>query len=383
MAHDVFISYSSKDRPVADAACAALEARGIRCWIAPRDIAPGANWAASIPAAIAAAKVLLLIFSASANGSDQVQREVDIAATRRLTIIPLRVENVLPQASLEYYINQRHWLDAFTPPLEHHLARLVEAIGLIVSGEAPAAAEAAVVVPPRPPRGEFGRYGLAAVAAMAAVSLALGLWLVFRERPPPRFAPVPVLAHSDPSYDRDGPVPDRRLPPAEDKGSVVFAREHCATRALSGGVAARFCASSVLGTQSDAAGRTNTYGPQNLFDNDPATAWCEGVPGPGNGQAITVSFSRPQIVKEISFINGYAKSAETFAKNNSVRTLTVTWPDGTTSSLGLADRREPYSLPSGHAEPVRGLSLRIDTVNGGSKWPDTCLSEIVFSLRDP
>jgi TIR domain len=35
MAHDVFISHSHADKPAADAACAALEARGIRCWIAP------------------------------------------------------------------------------------------------------------------------------------------------------------------------------------------------------------------------------------------------------------------------------------------------------------------------------------------------------------
>lgn len=39
--HDVFISYASSDKPVADAVCAALEQRGIRCWIAPRDILPG------------------------------------------------------------------------------------------------------------------------------------------------------------------------------------------------------------------------------------------------------------------------------------------------------------------------------------------------------
>ena len=40
MAHDVFISHSSKDKPIADAICANLEGTGIRCWIAPRDIAP-------------------------------------------------------------------------------------------------------------------------------------------------------------------------------------------------------------------------------------------------------------------------------------------------------------------------------------------------------
>jgi len=41
MAHDAFISHSSKDKTIADATCAYLEASKIRCWVAPRDIRPG------------------------------------------------------------------------------------------------------------------------------------------------------------------------------------------------------------------------------------------------------------------------------------------------------------------------------------------------------
>lgn len=44
MAHDVFVSYSNKDKPVADAVIAGLENKGIRCWVAPRDITPGSSW---------------------------------------------------------------------------------------------------------------------------------------------------------------------------------------------------------------------------------------------------------------------------------------------------------------------------------------------------
>jgi hypothetical protein len=36
MAHDVFISHSSEDKPAADAVCAILEESEVRCWIAPR-----------------------------------------------------------------------------------------------------------------------------------------------------------------------------------------------------------------------------------------------------------------------------------------------------------------------------------------------------------
>ncbi|HAH65240.1 MAG TPA: toll/interleukin-1 receptor domain-containing protein, partial [Rhizobiales bacterium] len=74
---DVFISYSSKDKPIADAVCAGLEANGLRCWIAPRDILPGADWGGAIIDAITGSKVMVLIFSGNANSSPQIKREVE------------------------------------------------------------------------------------------------------------------------------------------------------------------------------------------------------------------------------------------------------------------------------------------------------------------
>ena len=63
MAHDVFLSYSSKDKFAADAACAVLERNGIRVWMAPRDVLPGPGWARSIIEAINSARVMVLVFS--------------------------------------------------------------------------------------------------------------------------------------------------------------------------------------------------------------------------------------------------------------------------------------------------------------------------------
>lgn len=79
MAHDVFISYSSKDKLLADAVCATLEASKIRCWITPRDILPRQDWAESIEGAITRCKLLVLIFSSYSNNSKQVAREVSLA----------------------------------------------------------------------------------------------------------------------------------------------------------------------------------------------------------------------------------------------------------------------------------------------------------------
>ena len=124
MAHSVFISYSSQDKPVADAVCAGLERIKIRCWIAPRDVQPGRSFAGEITRAIQHSKVLVLIFSAHSNQSEQVLREVQLAANSHLHIVQVRIQDVIPSDDLEYYLSAPHWLDALTPPLENHLDRL-------------------------------------------------------------------------------------------------------------------------------------------------------------------------------------------------------------------------------------------------------------------
>jgi hypothetical protein len=132
MAHDVFISYASSDKSVADAACAKLEAEGIRCWIAPRDILPGREWGASIIEAIESARIMMLVFSSNANTSQQIPREVERAVSKGLPIIPFRIEDVVPSRNLEYFLSTPHWLDAMTPPLERHLEYLAETVKLLL-----------------------------------------------------------------------------------------------------------------------------------------------------------------------------------------------------------------------------------------------------------
>jgi len=136
MAHDVFISYSSKDKPVADAACATLESNGVRCWIAPRDVAPGVAYAESLVNGLSNSRVMVLVFSANSNRSPQVLREVERAVSKGLPILPLRIEDAPMSQAMEYYISSQHWLDALTPPLERHLSRLCESVKALLSSQA-------------------------------------------------------------------------------------------------------------------------------------------------------------------------------------------------------------------------------------------------------
>ena len=128
MPHDVFISHSKQDKPTADAACAALEVAGIRCWIAPRDVLPGTTWSGSIVRAIGDSRIMVLVFSSNSNGSQQVLREVDCAVNEGVVVVPFRIEAVHPSDDMKFYLSTPHWLDAITPPLAAHLKELCRSV---------------------------------------------------------------------------------------------------------------------------------------------------------------------------------------------------------------------------------------------------------------
>ena len=111
MARDVFISYSQPDHDCAFALVARLEEQGIDCWLAPRDIAPSADWAAEIMDAISSARIMILVYSANSNLSPQVRREVERAVHKQLSILTFRMENVPPSKSLEFFLSAQHWMD--------------------------------------------------------------------------------------------------------------------------------------------------------------------------------------------------------------------------------------------------------------------------------
>src|SRR5260370_29986765 len=131
----VFISHSSRDGATADAICAHLESAGIQCWIAPRDIEPGATWTIGIMQGLDACRALILVFSEHANNSDHVQREVAKAFSSGLAVIPFRIEDVLPDQSLSYFLDTVQWLDASAPPLQKHLGTLSERLNKLLVDE--------------------------------------------------------------------------------------------------------------------------------------------------------------------------------------------------------------------------------------------------------
>ena len=124
MAHDVFLSYSNKDKVAAETVSRALEASGVRVWMAPRDFFPGLDWAESIRAAMDQGRFFVLVFSSRANASEHTLLELDYAVSHGKLVIPFRIEDVKPSGRMASLLAVSQWVDAFSPPLEPHADRL-------------------------------------------------------------------------------------------------------------------------------------------------------------------------------------------------------------------------------------------------------------------
>jgi hypothetical protein len=124
MAHDVFICHSTLDRTVADAVCDALEAKGIKCWIAPRDITKRSRWVEAVIDAIDDSRLVVLVLSAASNDSEDVLAEMRRATKRRISKLPFRIEDVRLSKSMDYYIGSLQWIDALPSPTQEHFEKL-------------------------------------------------------------------------------------------------------------------------------------------------------------------------------------------------------------------------------------------------------------------
>jgi len=112
-AHRVFVSYATADRKKALAICNAIERRGIRCWISCRDVLPGENYQEAIVRAIRDAPAMVLVFSAAANNSDEIKKELSLVSRYRTPVLALRIEDIEPSDAFAYELSTRQWIDAF------------------------------------------------------------------------------------------------------------------------------------------------------------------------------------------------------------------------------------------------------------------------------
>ena len=143
MNHDIFISYSHKNITAAQAICHELEDKGIKCWMAPRDIPVGAKYASVISKAIVHSRIVVLVFSDYSARSPWVESEINIAFSNRKTIIPYKIDKTNYEEFDEFYLmlNNRHWIEAY-PDYKTRFKELVtivaQTLGRNVSASKPA-----------------------------------------------------------------------------------------------------------------------------------------------------------------------------------------------------------------------------------------------------
>lgn len=219
-------------------ACAALESAGVRCWIAPRDIRAGTEYAEGIVAAIDSCHIMVLIFSSNANASPQIHREIERAVSKGLTIIPFRIEDIAPTRAMEYYLGAIHWLDALTPPLAKHLGHLVEQVKanlqVDAAGSAKPAGVSASTIPNSAPPGDRGAstrapvrsvFGSAAQVALIAAVAILGTAVFFLWRSSPLSPPVPDHPPQTGPVASPATVPERApQPPSSPPPTMVITK---------------------------------------------------------------------------------------------------------------------------------------------------------------
>jgi len=167
----VFISYSAADAEYSENLCRSLEARSIKCLMAPRDIPPGSNWGKAIFEAIEDASALVFVFSEASNQSPHVLREVERAVTRRKKLVPIRIADVMPSQDLEYFINACHWLDARNRPIHEYLPTLVQAIGTNKTSDRQAGPTSPTGKPQRPLWLVWLLFALVILGALYAASI--------------------------------------------------------------------------------------------------------------------------------------------------------------------------------------------------------------------
>ena len=117
---DVFISHSSADSKLAFAMCDYLEEKGIRCWIAPRDIPVGVKYGKSIIMGVKTCKIMVVLFNRNSNASEAVETEVERAFNYKTILIPFKLDETIPSDSLEFSFGSFQWLNATKGKPEDH-----------------------------------------------------------------------------------------------------------------------------------------------------------------------------------------------------------------------------------------------------------------------
>lgn len=171
----VFISYATQDVAVADSIVGYLEMRKIGCWMAPRDVTPGAQYADAIVRAINEANVIVLVLSGSAVASSHVGREIERAASKHKQIVAFRIDTASLNPALEYFLSESQWIDVPSLGLPAALTKLALAVEQNTESSQPPGPLGKMTVR----ASSVGRRAFAATAVVVGLGIAVAVSVYF------------------------------------------------------------------------------------------------------------------------------------------------------------------------------------------------------------
>jgi len=129
MSPQVFICHSvkDKDQQAADIIYDYLTNNGIEPYMDKRNLIPGIPYPTQLTQAIKESNIIVLVLSTNSDSSEPVLNEVTLARANKRRIIPVRIEEIIPQG-LALFLTATQWLDAFPPPIQNHLPKLLNAV---------------------------------------------------------------------------------------------------------------------------------------------------------------------------------------------------------------------------------------------------------------
>lgn len=133
---------------------------------------------------------------------------------------------------------------------------------------------------------------------------------------------------------------------------------------------------------------SRTYPADNLFDGNYDNAWSDGVQGEGVGEIIRVTWSAGGDIYEaqgLAFRNGYQKTEGIYKKNSRPKDVTIRIYDHEFTGR-LMDTRDGWQSIIFDKPLVFdceiGVEIEIDSVYPGTKYQDTCITEIDLLVYD-
>jgi hypothetical protein len=206
----IFICHAGEDAEVAARVAGGLEERGLRCWIAPRDVPYGNLYADAIVDGIRDCAAVVVMVSAVANDRVFVHREVEWADRQNKRLFAVLLEDVQPARGLALFLSSTQWIDAH----RHGVDAAVDSLAAALSAVRGEPASPRVTSTPRRSRAVL--LGLAGALSVAVVGA--GWWSWSRD--------------TDVATAR-APEPPVATPPGEDPGDTALAADPVAfARAL-------------------------------------------------------------------------------------------------------------------------------------------------------